>query len=102
MYESTVSTLNLDPSGIPLSSSEGARDSLVDPGTQPSRLALNAARDAEEKTARSKNTLSRLQLLAKLDSLRLAIKVGGKILFIHLGDVVSIQAQGSYVLLQRD
>jgi DNA-binding LytR/AlgR family response regulator len=102
MYESTVSTLNLDPSGIPLSSSEGARDSLVHPGTQPSRLALNAARDAEEKTARSKNTLSRLQLLAKLDSLRLAIKVGGKILFIHLGDVVSIQAQGSYVLLQRD
>lgn len=96
-----MSTLGLDPSGFPVSSSEGPSDSLVDPGTQNSRLALSTARDAEERRMRSNATFPRLQLLAKLDSLRVAIKVRGKILFIRLGDVVSIQAQGSYVLLQR-
>ena len=40
-------------------------------------------------------------LRAKPQSLRVAIKVSGTILFINLGDVVSIQAQGKCVLLQR-
>jgi two-component system LytT family response regulator len=34
-------------------------------------------------------------------SLRIAIKVKGKILFIHPSDVVAIEAQGNYVMLQR-
>lgn len=33
---------------------------------------------------------------------RVAIKVKGKILFINLGDVVAVQAEGDYVSLQRN
>jgi|SRR5580704_10678402 DNA-binding LytR/AlgR family response regulator len=44
--------------------------------------------------------LPRLQALAKRES-RIAIKVNGRILFINLGDVVSVKAEGHYVLLQR-
>ncbi len=44
----------------------------------------------------------RLQALAKRQSLRVAIKVKGRILFINLGDVVAVQAEGNCVLLQRD
>jgi DNA-binding LytR/AlgR family response regulator len=42
----------------------------------------------------------RLQALAKQESPRVAIKVKGKILLINLGDVVSVKAEGNYVLLQ--
>jgi len=97
-----MNTLNMGPAGHPVLSSEGASDSLVGRGTQHSRAALGIARDAGEKTARLTETFPGLQALAKLQSLRVAIKVRGKILFIHLGDVVSVQAQGNYVLLQRD
>jgi two-component system LytT family response regulator len=38
----------------------------------------------------------------KRPSLRIAIKAKGKILFINLGDVVAVRAEGNYVLLQRD
>jgi two-component system LytT family response regulator len=63
---------------------------------------LVIARAAEEQTARSMETFPGLQLLAKPQSPRLAMKVRGKILFINLGDVVSIQAQGKCVLLQQN
>jgi two-component system LytT family response regulator len=43
-----------------------------------------------------------LRALAKPQSLRVAIKVSGTILFINLGDVVSIQANGVNALLQRN
>ena len=43
-----------------------------------------------------------LQTLAKPQSLRVAIKVSGKILFINLGDVVSVQAKGKCVWLQAE
>jgi two-component system LytT family response regulator len=43
----------------------------------------------------------RLSAIAKPQSLRVAIKVRGKILFINLGDVVSVQANGKCVWLQR-
>jgi DNA-binding LytR/AlgR family response regulator len=62
---------------------------------------LGITRDAGEKTARFTVALAELQGLAKLQPLRVAIKVRGQILFIDLGDVVSVQAQGNYVLLQR-
>lgn len=42
-----------------------------------------------------------LRGLAKRPSPRFAIKVKGKIIFINPVDVVAIQAQGNYVLLQR-
>jgi two-component system LytT family response regulator len=44
----------------------------------------------------------RLQTPPKQQSLRVGIKVRGKILFIDLGDVVSVQAKGKCVWLQRN
>jgi two-component system LytT family response regulator len=60
------------------------------------------ARDAGEQTVRSMEIFARLQTLAKPKSLRVAIKVRKKIIFIDLGDVVSVQARGKYVWLQRN
>jgi DNA-binding LytR/AlgR family response regulator len=97
-----MNTLNVGPAGRAVLSPEGASDSLGGRVTQHSRAALVRARDAGEKTARLTETVPGLQVLAKLQSVRVAIKVRGNILFIHLGDVVSVQAQGNYVLLQRD
>lgn len=42
-----------------------------------------------------------MQTIAKSHSPRVAIKVRGRILFINLGDVVSVQAKGKYVWLRR-
>jgi len=55
-----------------------------------------------EPSTRLMDALPRLQALAKRESPRVAIKVKGRILFISLGDVVSVQAEGNCVLLQRD
>ena len=51
--------------------------------------------------ARLMEALPRLQALAKRESPRVAIKVKGRILLINLGDVISVKAEGYYVLLQR-
>lgn len=95
-----MNTLKMGPAGYAASSPEGARNSYVDRVTNQSYPALVVARDAGEKTARLMETLPGLPSLAKLQSLRVAIKVRGNILFIHLGDVISVLAQGNYVLLQ--
>lgn len=42
-----------------------------------------------------------LQPAANRPSVRVAIKVNGKILFINLGEVVVVRAEGNYVSLQR-
>jgi two-component system LytT family response regulator len=63
---------------------------------------LVTARDAGEQTASSTETFPGLQALAKTQALRVAIKVRGKILFINLGDVVSVQADGKCVWLQQN
>ena len=47
-------------------------------------------------------TFPGLQAPAKPQSLRVAIKVRGKILFISLGDVISVQAKGKCVWLQQN
>jgi two-component system LytT family response regulator len=60
------------------------------------------ARDAREQTASSTETLPGLQALAKTQALRVAIKVRGKILFINLGDVAAVQADGKCVWLQQN
>jgi two-component system LytT family response regulator len=57
---------------------------------------------AEEETAELREAFPKLQALAKAPSPRVAIKVKGKILFIDLGEVVAVQAEGNYVLLQRN
>jgi DNA-binding LytR/AlgR family response regulator len=85
-----------------VSSLECATDALVGRVPQHSSAALVMARDAEEQTARSTKTLLRLRAPAKAQSLRVAIKVRGKILFINLGDVVAVQAKGKCVWLQQN
>ena len=94
-----MNTLKMGPSGRAVSSPEGASDALVDRVAQHSGAALVMARDAGEQPANSTETFP--GLLAKPQSLRVAIKVRGKILFINLGDVVSVQAQGNCVWLHR-
>ena len=49
----------------------------------------------------TKRPVSRTQEQAQ-PSPRVAIKVNGKILFLNLNDVVAVQAEGNYVLLQRN
>jgi DNA-binding LytR/AlgR family response regulator len=57
---------------------------------------------AEEQAARLMEAFPRLQALGGRPSPRVAIKVKGKILFINLGDVVAVQAEGNYVSLQQN
>ncbi len=57
---------------------------------------------AEEQAARLMKPSPSLQALGRRPSPRVAIKVKGKILFISLGDVVAVQAEGNYVSLQQN
>lgn len=97
-----MNTLKMGLAGHAVPSPKSASDSLVDHMTQHSGTALVIAPDAEEHTARSTEIFAGAQAFAKLHSLRVAIKVRGKILFINLGDVVAVQAEGKCVLLQRN
>ena len=54
-----------------------------------------------EPSTKLMNARPKLQAVANRESPRVAIRVKGRILFINLGDVVSVQAEGNYVLLQR-
>lgn len=56
---------------------------------------------AEEQVARSPHAFREWLALAK-QPFRVAIKVKGRILFINLGDVITVQAEGNYVSLQRN
>ena len=78
----------------------GWQDALSDRGSDRAAPPLTA-RDAENRAVRSMEIFPRVQTLAKPQSPRVAIKVKGKILFIDLGDVVSVQAKGKCVWLQR-
>jgi DNA-binding LytR/AlgR family response regulator len=79
----------------------GDSNSLLDDMAQHSCASLGIARETEEPTAGSKDTLPGLQASAKPQSLRVAVKIMGKILFMNLGDVVAVQAKGKCVHLQR-
>lgn len=92
----------MGPDGLAVSNPEDVCDFLVDRASQHSCAPLVIARDAEEQMARSMATFPGLQALAKPQSLRVAIKVGGKILFINLDEVVAVQAEGKCVLLQQN
>ena len=94
--------LKMSSAGHAVSNPEGACDFLVDRAVPRSFAPPVIARDAAKQAARSMEALSGLRASpAKPESLRLAIKVSGKILFIHLGDVVSVQAKGNCVSLQQ-
>jgi two-component system, LytTR family, response regulator len=58
-------------------------------------------REREEQTASLIEAFTRLQVLARRPSTRIAIKVNGRILFINPGDVVAVLAEGNYVSLQQ-
>ena len=79
-----------------------ALDHLIDGAAQDSCAPLLITSDAGKQTARSIEPFAGLQALVKPQSLRVAIKVREKILFINLGDVVSVQAKGNYVWFQRN
>jgi two-component system LytT family response regulator len=55
-----------------------------------------------EQTAASMGVVPIPQACAGPQFSRIAIKVKGQILFVYPSDVVAIEAQGNYVLLQRD
>lgn len=55
-----------------------------------------------ERVAKVIEALPQLQRLSRPGHPMIAIKAKGKILFINLGDVVAVQAEGNYVSLQRE
>ena len=66
--------------------------------------ALNRAcrRAKAERAAKLIEALPQLQKLSRPGHPMIAIKAKGRILFIDPGDVVAVQAEGNYVLLQRE
>jgi DNA-binding LytR/AlgR family response regulator len=97
-----MNMLKTDQAGHPLSSPEGAGDSLIDSAAEHSYETLAIARNAGKYTMRGTETFPGSQALAKPQSPRVAIKVKRKILFVNLRDVVSVQAKGKCVCLQRN
>ena len=95
-----MNILKMGLAGHAVSGPERSSRGPVDREAQNPRAALVIAGDAREQPARSAETFPRSQTQAKPKSFRVAIKVGGKILFINLCDVVSVQAEGKCVWLQ--
>ena len=101
MWDATMNTLKIGTAAHGVSNPASADDSL-DRMAQRACAPLVLLSDAGELTKRSTDYLPRVQALANPQSLRVAIKVSGKILFINLDDVVAVQAKGKYVCLQRE
>ncbi|MGB6688506.1 MAG: LytTR family DNA-binding domain-containing protein [Terracidiphilus sp.] len=59
-------------------------------------------RSAGERAARLLEDLPRFQDLMQRTPARIAIKAQGRILFVRPGEIVSVSAEGNYVLLQRE
>jgi two-component system, LytTR family, response regulator len=64
-------------------------------------LETASRRAAGERAARLVETLPQLRKLSQQQTPRIAIKAKGRILFIDPNDVVAVQAEGNYVLLQQ-
>lgn len=66
--------------------------------------ALDAAfrRNAGERAAKLVEALPQLRMLSHPQPGRIAIKAKGRILFLNPSEVVAVQAEGNYVLLQRE
>ncbi len=65
-------------------------------------LDVACRRNAGERAARLLEDLPRIQDLMQRAPARIAIKAHGRILFIAPGDIVTVTAEGNYVLLQRE
>jgi DNA-binding LytR/AlgR family response regulator len=100
MQDTTMNALKMGPAAHAVSGLECLSRCSVDREAQDPRAALVIARDAREEPARSAETSPRSQAHANPKPFRVAIKVEGKILFINLCDVVSVQAKGKCVWLQ--
>jgi two-component system LytT family response regulator len=96
-----MNTLKMVSAGHAIGSVQGASESLVNRATQNSRAALVIARAAGEPAARLTEAFPGLPA-AKSHSPRVAIKVRGKILFISLAEVVSVQSEGKCVWIQQN
>jgi DNA-binding LytR/AlgR family response regulator len=96
-----MSPQKIGAAGRGVSIPEDASHSFADRMPEQSYAPLVIAQDGEEQTSRSMETFPVLPALAKQQSLRAAVKVSGKILFIHLRDVVSVHAEGKCVWLQQ-
>ena len=92
----------MSPVGHAVSSSQDPSNCLVDREAQHSHAALLMPRNATGPAARPTETLWREKTGAKPKSLRMGIKVRGKILFINLCDVISVRAKGKCVWLQQN
>jgi DNA-binding LytR/AlgR family response regulator len=97
-----MNTLKMGSGGHPVSNPEDARDLTNHGASQHSGPPLVMARDAGDQTAGSMEIFPGSQALAKSQSLRVAIKARGKILFINLDDVIAVQAKGKCVWLQQN
>src|SRR5208282_4562593 len=110
-------TLKMSPVAGAVSSSGDSSHCLVDREAQHSHAALLLARGATghaatnhaatqhaatDQTGSPTETFWGEQAGEKAKSLRVAIKVRGKILFINLRDVVSVRAKGKCVWLQQN
>ena len=96
-----MNTLKMSAAGNADLSPEGTREPLADPVGHQSSEAFVLAPDEGEQIKGLSETFPGEYAIAKPQSLRVAIKVRGRILFINLGEVVAVQAQGKCVLLQR-
>jgi two-component system, LytTR family, response regulator len=65
-------------------------------------LEFACRRTASERAARLMELMPHLRTLTQQNSSKIAIKSDGRILFIDPHEVVVVQAQGNYVLLQRE
>lgn len=95
-----MNTLKMGPAGRTAAGPERSSRCPLDREAQHPRAALVLAAVAREPRAGSTENSPSSQTHAKQKSLRVAIKAGGKILFINLCDVVSVQAEGKCVWLQ--
>jgi DNA-binding LytR/AlgR family response regulator len=62
----------------------------------------NMVESTEEQTESLMQPLTKHQDLVRRPSIRIAIKVKGRIRFINSDDVVAVLAEGNYVLLQQE
>jgi DNA-binding LytR/AlgR family response regulator len=90
------------PENDPMFSSESVKPA-ADPSDKCMREHLTAGlrQLAAARSTSSSKVLPQTRTRAMEKSARIAIKAKGKILFIHAGDLIAVQAKGNYVLLSH-
>lgn len=97
-----MNALRIGPAVHEVLKREVSPHALVDDMRQQSRAAWVTASDDAEQTATTVKVFPALHAPTNPQSMRVAIKVRGRILFINLSDVISVQARGSCVWLQQN